>query len=85
MSEFKMEICLHNLEDDDEAIIPTNYVEFFNEDARTRVEYLEPGMGMWEIFYKVGEDKSGWEYKGKIYDLVGVNHRGYLDVDKKSG
>ena len=84
MSEFKMEICLHNLEDDDEAIIPTNYVEFLVEDARTRVEYLEPGMGMWKIFYTVGEDKSGWEYKGKIYELVGINHRGYLDVDQKS-
>ena len=41
-------------------------------------------MGMWKIFYTVGEDKSGWEYKGKIYELVGINHRGYLDVDQNS-
>jgi len=87
MNDFKMEICLHNLEDDDEAIIPTNYIEFFVEDGNERVEYLhddDDGRGMWEIFYTVGEDKSGWEYEGEIYDFVGVNHRGYLDVDKKS-
>lgn len=84
MSEFKMEICLHNLEDDDEAIIPTNYVEFLVEEGRNRVEYLEPGMGMWVIPHTIGLEKVGWKYKGKIYEIVGINHRGYLDVDQKS-
>tara|TARA_R110002012_G_scaffold301673_1_gene502054 strand:+ start:509 stop:745 length:237 start_codon:yes stop_codon:yes gene_type:complete len=77
MTKHRLEIYLHNLEETHTAIIPTNYVEFYVEPGNHRVLYTEDGGGMWEISWKVGLNKHGWEYEGEIYDICGVNHRGW--------